>query len=106
MSEVGCSHTTWLQPRAPQELRKSVWVSKHRRRRLTPRRVELLDWLSARQSEHELVVDPLTIPAASPSERRRVRVSQRCPPQPPATTLHLHRRAAIAAARDAARRVR
>ena len=35
------------------------------------------DGLTARQSEHELVVDPLTIPAASPSERRRVRVSQR-----------------------------
>ncbi|EOD21840.1 hypothetical protein EMIHUDRAFT_240867 [Emiliania huxleyi CCMP1516] len=29
------------------------------------------DGLTARQSEHELVVDPLTIPAASPPERRR-----------------------------------
>ena len=64
------------------------------------------DGLTARQSEHELVVDPLTIPAASPSERRRVRVSQRSTTPPPAPSLHLHRRAAIAAARDAARRVR
>ena len=40
-------------------------------------------------SEHELVVDPLAIPAASPSERRRVRVSQRSTThslQPPAST--------------------
>ena len=64
------------------------------------------DGLTVRQSEHELVVDPLTIPAASPSERRRVRVSQRSTTQPPASSLHLHPRAATAAARDAARRVR
>ena len=59
----------------------------------------LNDGLTARQSEHELVVDPLTIPAASPSERRRVRVSQRSTStasshQPP--PLHLHHRAARA----------
>ena len=66
----------------------------------------LNDRVTARQSEHELVVDPLTIPAASPSERRRVRVSQRSTTQPPASSLHLHPRAATAAARDAARRVR
>ena len=47
------------------------------------------DGLTARQSEHGLVVDPLAIPAASPSERRRVRVSQRSTThslQPPAST--------------------
>ena len=87
MSVVGCSHTTWLQPRAPQELKVECWVSKHRGRRQAM--ASLNDGLTARQSEHELVVDPLTIPAASPSERRRVRVSQRSTThslQPPAST--------------------
>ena len=75
MSVVGCSHTTWLQPRAPQELRR---VFGCQNTGSAPGLDSLShDGLTVRQSEHELVVDPLTIPAASPSERRRVRVSQR-----------------------------
>ena len=107
VSVVGCSPTTWLQPRAPQELKVELSVQDAS---VPPTGVKTIRIYRARPPD-----GPVPAMAHGPPSPGRPPASRLNPPVlvvhheinskiHHASSLHLHPRAATAAARDAARR--